>query len=81
MKIKTHGDSVKQVKNLFSTLGIDYWYVYATEYRCFDYSITYTEDSKIVPVCGDHYTIETCLTVSDPIELFILKEQFLFVMK
>lgn len=81
MKIKTLGDAVKQVKNLLSTLGIEYWAVFLAESRYYDNNPTYTENSKIEPVCGDHYKVKTCLIVSDTIDLFIDKEDFLFVVK
>lgn len=78
--IKTLGDAIKQYKKLLSTLGIEYWCAYLSESRYFKNNPTYTEDSKIEPVCGDHYKMETCLIVSDPIELVLVKEGFfLFV--
>lgn len=81
MKIKTLGDAVKQVKNLFSTLGIEYWYVYLSYSRYFHNNPTYTENSKMEPMCGDHYEVRICLIVNDPIDLFIDKEDFLFVVE
>lgn len=81
MKIKTLGDAVKQVKNLFSVLGIDHWAVFLSESRYF-YSVpcvpTYTENSKIEPTLGDNYKVHYCLTVSDSVDLFLLNENFLF---
>lgn len=78
--IKTLGDAVKQYKKLLSTLGIEYWSVYISYSRYFNNNPTYTENSTIEPECGDHYKMETCLIVSDPIELVLVKEGFfLFV--
>lgn len=81
MKIKTLGDAVKQVKNLLSTLGIEYWCVFLAYSRYFHNNPTYTENSKIKPALGDNYKVRICLIVSDPIDLFIDKEDFLFVME
>ncbi len=73
MKVITLGDAVKCVKNLLTTLGIAHWYVFMS-----DCSQNYSENSKIVPLLGDHYKINTAFIVSDPVELFIDQEQFLF---
>lgn len=73
LKIKTFGDAVKQVKRLYSALGIEYWYVYIT-----DRFISYSENSNVEAYPGDDGKVETALIVNDTIELFILKEDFLF---
>lgn len=80
MKIKTFGEAVKQVKTLFSALGIAYWSVYITELgRYTDWPNTYhSENSNVKPYPGLMYKIETSLIVSDPVELFIIQEDFLF---
>lgn len=81
LKIKTFGEAVKQIKLLFISLGIEYWYVYLTEVgRYTDWpDVLHSENSQIEPTPGMMYNVQTALIVSDNIELFLLKEDFLFV--
>ena len=79
--IKTFGDAVKYVKRLYSALGIECWAVYFTEVgRYTDWPVAlHSENSEKKAYPGLKFQTNTCLIVSDTIELFIDKEEFLFV--
>ena len=80
-KIKTFGDAVKQVKRLYSTLGIEYWEVYLSEVGRYYEDILHSENSEDLAYPGMMFQTNTCLIINDSFDAFILKEDFLFVLQ